>query len=78
VRLNGKPRHIDLAYPDLKIAIEFDGWDRHQMRRKFDDDRARSGDLQLAGWMVLQFTSNSTEQEVIGKVGRARALQSSC
>jgi hypothetical protein len=73
VTLNGQRRRIDLAYPDLKIAIEFDGWDRHQMRRRFDDDRARTIDLQLAGWLVLPFTSRSSRIEVVDKVGRARA-----
>jgi hypothetical protein len=73
VILNGQRRRIDLAYPDLKIAIEFDGWDRHQMRRRFDDDRARTIDLQLAGWLVLVFTSRSSQIEVVEKVGQARA-----
>jgi very-short-patch-repair endonuclease len=76
VTLNGEPRQIDLAYPDLKIAIEYDGWEFHQMRRKFDDDRARAGELQLANWLVLQFTSNSTEEEVLSRVSRARSLRS--
>jgi hypothetical protein len=73
VILNDRRRRIDLAYPELKIAVEFDGWDRHQMRRRFDDDRARTIDLQLCGWLVLPFTSRSTRTEVVDKVGRARA-----
>lgn len=73
--LNGKPRRIDLSYPELKIAIEFDGWEHHQTRRKFDDDRARAGELQLADWLVLQFTSRSTPLEVVGRVAQARGVK---
>ena len=73
VILDRRRRRIDLAYPDLKIAIEFDGWDRHQIRRRFDDDRARTVDLQLAGWLVLPFTSATLRTVVVDKVREARA-----
>jgi very-short-patch-repair endonuclease len=73
VVVDGTRRRLDLAYPDVKIAIDFDGWDSHRMRRHFDDDRARSIELQLAGWLVLPFTSRSTESDVVDKVGRALA-----
>jgi hypothetical protein len=73
VMLDGKLRQIDMAYPDLKIAIEFDGWDTHQARRRFNNDRARTIDLQLAGWLVLPFTSQTTRETVIAKVTEARA-----
>ena len=72
VILNGQLRRIDLAYPDLKIAIEFDGWEHHQTRRRFDEDRARTIDLQLAGWLMLQFTSRTSRTAVVDKVRQAR------
>jgi hypothetical protein len=73
VTLDGASRQLDLAYLELKIAIEFDGWDRHQARRRFDTDRARTIDLQLAGWLVLPFTSRTSRDEVVAKVAQARA-----
>jgi very-short-patch-repair endonuclease len=71
VRLEGRTCKIDLAYPELKIAIELDGWDTHRTRSAFDDDRARANALVLAGWIVLRFTSRSTADEVVEAVRAA-------
>jgi very-short-patch-repair endonuclease len=76
VVVDGTRRRLDLAYPDVKVAIEFDGWETHQLRRHFDDDRVRTIALQLAGWLVLLFTSRSTEGDVVDKVRRALANRS--
>lgn len=64
---------VDLAYPDLRIAIELDGWAHHGTRRAFDRDRERGNDLELAGWTVLRFTSRSTRDDVVRVVRAARA-----
>ncbi len=40
-RSAGRRYRIDLCYPDLRIAIEYDGWDFHRGRQSFDADRAR-------------------------------------
>lgn len=46
---------VDLAFPDWKIAIEYDGlW--HGERRAFLDDRRRLNRLVAAGWIVLHVT----------------------
>lgn len=64
---------LDLAFPDLRIAIELDGWEAHGSRRAFDRDRARGNDLELAGWTLLRFTSSSTQADVVRTVQAARA-----
>lgn len=46
---------IDLAYPDLKIAIELDG-SHHLERDVRERDLPRQNDLVLLGWTVLRFT----------------------
>ena len=46
---------VDLAYPELKIAIELDGGD-HLRRDVFERDRPRQNQLVLEGWTVLRFT----------------------
>jgi very-short-patch-repair endonuclease len=68
---------IDLAYPELRIAIELDGWTDHGTRNAFDHDRQRGNDLELAGWTVLRFTSRSTRDDVIRTVRAARAAATS-
>ena len=57
VRVGGRTRYIDVAFPELKIAIEVDGRLAHDdWSDRFDDDRARQNDLLAAGWRVLRFT----------------------
>lgn len=57
VRLQGRTYFLDLAYPDLKIAIEFDGWDTHRTFRSFHGDRRRTRLLVAAGWIVIPVTA---------------------
>jgi len=73
VTLGARRCRIDLAYPELKIAIEVDGWDAHRSRTAFDGDRARENDLVVAGWRMLRFTSNSTPSEIGATVAAALA-----
>jgi hypothetical protein len=46
---------VDFAYPDLRIAIEYDGLG-HSERRAFLKDRRRLNRLVAAGWTVLHVT----------------------
>jgi hypothetical protein len=62
---------LDMAYPERRIGIEFDGWQWHAGRRRFDRDRVRASELALAGWTTLIVTSSQTEQEVTDRVRRA-------
>jgi very-short-patch-repair endonuclease len=57
VRVGGRVRYLDLAWPDGKVAIEFDGFVPHSTRRTFDDDRARQNDLVADGWTVFRVTA---------------------
>ncbi|MFK3835318.1 endonuclease domain-containing protein [Microbacterium sp. NPDC087868] len=66
---------IDLAYPDLKIAIEYEGdghrTDRHQWRR----DIQRQRDLEDRGWTVIRLTELDLQSptSVIMRIRRAIA-----
>jgi Protein of unknown function (DUF559) len=53
VNVFGHRYRIDLAYPDLMIAIELDGRG-HELQ--FEEDRIRANRLEVAGWLVLRFT----------------------
>src|SRR4051794_32439061 len=52
----------DLAWPDRKVLIEFDG-DVHRSRKVFVGDLRRQNRLVLQGWIVLRFTS----ADVVGR-----------
>ena len=64
---------LDMAYPDRKVAIEFDGFDYHGRRHRFDSDAARYDELVLAGWTVLRVTSKHGRARVVAWVARALA-----
>ena len=46
----------DMAWPDKKVLVEFDG-DGHRERDVFVKDLRRQNALVAAGWTVLRFTS---------------------
>jgi hypothetical protein len=71
VPVGARRLRIDLAYPESRIAIEYDGWDYHSTRDAFDRDRARANDLELAGWKILRFTSRATDEVIVGTVRTA-------
>jgi very-short-patch-repair endonuclease len=65
--------HADLAWPDRKVLVEFDG-DVHRDRRVFVEDLRRQNALVAAGWTVLRFTSADVlgrPDEVIAAILRA-------
>jgi very-short-patch-repair endonuclease len=68
VEIGGRKYRIDLCYPNERIAIEFDSWAFHAGRKSFDDDRARSNDLVLLGFVVLHFTSKAGDQRIVDTV----------
>jgi very-short-patch-repair endonuclease len=76
VQIGGRPVRLDFAYPDIKIAIEYDGWKPHRTRFAFDDDRARDNELEIRGWIVLRFTSRWTRTEILDTVRAAIAARS--
>ena len=75
IRRGRRTIRVDFAYPELKIALEYDGWNAHRTRGAFDDDRARDNDLEVLGWIVLRFTSRWTRAEIIATVRSARSAR---
>ncbi len=71
VRVRGRTYRIDLAYPDHKIGIEYDGWDAHRTRTSFDSDPERDAILEDAGWRMIHFTSKSSRAFVVEIVENA-------
>lgn len=76
IRVGGMRFLVDLAYPDRRIAIEYDGWDFHSTRTAFDADRSRANLIVADGWTLLRFTSKSTRAEIVGAVRQAFDRQS--
>ena len=47
---------VDFAYPSAKLAIEFDGYEKHSSRRQWESDRVRQNRLVAVGWFPLRIT----------------------
>jgi very-short-patch-repair endonuclease len=53
---NGFAGRVDLAWPALRVAVEYDG-DHHREQMQFRRDVTRLNALREAGWTVLRFTA---------------------
>jgi very-short-patch-repair endonuclease len=47
---------VDVAFGQVRLAIEVDGWAFHTTPARFQRDRQRQNRLVAAGWTVLRFT----------------------
>ncbi|MFY1578923.1 endonuclease domain-containing protein [Verrucosispora sp. WMMD703] len=64
--------HPDLAWPAVRVAVEYDGhW--HSDREQLHRDRQRLNRLVGAGWLVLHVTSRRLHQDFPGIVREVRA-----
>jgi very-short-patch-repair endonuclease len=63
VQVGGRRRYLDLAWPEAKVAVEFDGFVPHSTRRVFDDDRVRQNDLVAADWTVFRVTKTMLDTD---------------
>jgi very-short-patch-repair endonuclease len=77
VIVDGEEFHLDAAYPEHRIGIEYQGWDPHRTRGAFDADHRRDRLLTLAGWSVLYFTSATTPVELVDHITRLRSASRS-
>lgn len=65
---------VDVAFPDMKVAIEADGWAFHSGPDEFEGDRVRQNQIVLLGWTVLRFTwldLITTPDRVVAEIRRA-------
>lgn len=47
---------VDLAWPEVRLGVEFDGWKQHGSRSAFFRDRARDRAAHSFGWVILRYT----------------------
>ena len=64
---------VDLAYPGLKIAIEYEGEHHLLDPEQWARDIARYEALRAAGWIVVQITKAELFDEPVAAVRRVRA-----
>lgn len=68
----GHSFRIDLAYPELRVGFELDGWSDHGSRSAFDHDRRRNNLIALDGWRLFHLTWRMENDEILAVVLAAR------
>lgn len=56
---------LDLAYPHLRIAVEYDGREFHEGDERCDHDEARRAWLEKQGWTVIVVTKDDFTPEAV-------------
>ncbi len=67
---------VDLQYPELKIALEYDGDHHRTSRRQWQHDVAARDELRRHGWIVLSITADDVfrhPERTVDRVAEALA-----
>lgn len=64
---------VDLAWPELRVAVELEGRDHWDRARRHDADARRQNHLELAGWLVLRVTYRRWLRDPAGVLAEIRA-----
>jgi hypothetical protein len=67
-------RRFDDAYPDRRIAIEWDSRRFHGQMSSFESDRQRDRDAAVHGWVILRFTWDDVHNHPDRVVDSIRSL----
>ena len=76
VRIGRHTYKLDIAWPELLVCIEFDGWDTHRTFTAFHGDRQRGRRIATLGWRIVPVTSKTDLHELIGDLTRLLVLTS--
>ncbi len=68
VAVAGRTFFLDLAYPEGRVGIEFDGWDAHGTFEAFHGDRERARLLVAAGWRLVHVTARTPAADLVRDV----------
>lgn len=69
---NGNLWRLDFAWPDLRVAVEFDGFDWHSDPESLRRDRQKRAALQQMKWSVMSIVSDDvrrTPQDMVRGIG---------
>ncbi len=63
ITVGDKTFEVDCHWPELRQIVELDGWQGHEGRGAFRDDRARDRVLHVHGYSVIHLTWNQLDDE---------------
>jgi len=64
VAAGGRLHECDFVWPDQRLIVELDGYAAHRTRRAFEQDRAKTRALTVAGWRVIRVTPRQLGTEL--------------
>jgi very-short-patch-repair endonuclease len=66
---------VDAVWPDLRLILEFDGWQDHGKRRGFESDRLRDQHLLIADHHVMRVTFRQIDFRPHALLARIASVQ---
>lgn len=65
----GRKFRIDVAFPEVRLAVECDGWEHHgRYKDDFQRDRERDRLMLLNGWRVLRFYASEIKKSPVSVI----------
>jgi very-short-patch-repair endonuclease len=74
-RPDGRWYYLDMGWPDIKVAVEYDGEHHRTDRPRYFGDVERLEYLASIGWIVLRVLADHRPAEIISRVHRAWAAR---
>jgi hypothetical protein len=71
VQIRGRTFRLDLAYPQIRFAFEYDSQPFHDHTTAFFADRERDALLDEIEWTVKRVTKKTSDAQVVGMARRA-------
>lgn len=69
---NGRIWRVDFAWPDCRVAVEYDGFDWHSDPEAFRRDRQKRAALREIGWSMLSIVADDVRRrphDMVRRVG---------
>ncbi|WP_265445642.1 hypothetical protein [Flexivirga meconopsidis] len=70
VRIGGRRRKLDMSYPKLMLAFEFDGRHHIERERQWEADILRREEVEAIGWRFIIITSTAMYAEPLAVLKR--------
>lgn len=70
---SGRLAFLDFAWPDLRIGMEYDGYDPHGGRLAHASDLERQNEIVVLGWTLLRYGGRHVRRKPAGVVAQLEA-----
>ncbi|SRX93359.1 hypothetical protein [Actinoplanes friuliensis DSM 7358] [Mycobacterium shimoidei] len=70
--------YLDMGWPELKVAVEYDGEQHRQDRIRYSWDVRRHERLQRCGWIVIRVLAGDREADILRRVRAALGARRLC